>query len=128
MEDLAECHSLMNEVIAWAEDSTDTWSALLETVRNQYAPTLPLYLDKLTPREVLLNWTGNRYNYHRGVKDNNSADISFYKRVVAGLEKSVPRALSLDSGMAKTFGLKIRKRNTIIEAEEIEVSQMELGL
>ena len=121
MEAPTERHSLMSEVIAWAGDSTNKWGALLETVRSRCALPLPFSLHELTPREVLMNWTGNRYSYHRGVKDNNSADISFYKRVVAGLEKSVPRALSLDPSMAETLELKIRKRNTVtdIQAKEI---------
>ena len=118
MEDLAEHQALMKKVIAWADDSPDQWYALLETVKSRYAPALPLSLDKLTPREVLLNWTGNRYSYSRGVATANRADISFYKRVVVGLEQAVPRALSLDRGMAKTFALKIRKGNTVIEVKD----------
>ena len=116
-EDLAQGLALMKEVIAWADDSPDQWYALLEAVKSRYAPTLPLSLDKLTPREVLLNWTGNRYSYSRGVATADSADISFYKRVVVSLETLVPRALSLDRGMAKTFALKIRKRSTVISDE-----------
>ena len=121
MEAPTERHSLMSEVIAWAGDSLPSWGALLETVRNRCSPPLPFSLHELTPREVLLSWAGNRYNYHRGVKDNNSADISFYKRVVDGLEKSVPRALSLDPSMAETLELKIRKRNTVTDIEEKEI-------
>tara|TARA_R110000824_G_C15117960_1_gene667775 strand:+ start:623 stop:952 length:330 start_codon:yes stop_codon:yes gene_type:complete len=109
MEAPTEYHSLMSEVIDWAGDSSDRWSALSETVRSRYAPPLPFSLDNLTPREVLLNWTYNRHCYHRGVKDNSRADISFYKRVVAGLEEFVPSALSIDHGMAKTLALKIKK-------------------
>ena len=118
MVDLAEHQTLMKEVIAWADDSPDKWYALLETVKSRYAPTLPFSFDKLTPREVLLNWVSNRYGNSRGVATTNDADISFYKRVAAGLEKSVPMALSLDHGMAKTFALKISKHNTIIEVKE----------
>ena len=118
-EDLAQGQSLMESVIAWAGDSSDKWGVLLETVKSRYTPSLPFSLDKLTPREVLLNWTGNRYGYSRGVANTNSADISFYKRVVAALETFVPEALSLDHGMAKTFALKIMKRDTIIKVERI---------
>ena len=119
MEDLAEHQTLMNEVIAWADDSPDQWYALLEAVKSRYAPTLPFSLDTLTPREVLLTWTGNRYSYSRGVATANHADISFYKRMVVGLETLVPRALSLDHGMAKTFALKIRKGNTVIGVKKV---------
>ena len=68
---------------------------------------------------MLLNWTGNRYSYSRGVATANRADISFYKRVVVGLEQAVPKALSIDRGMATTLALKIRKRSTVISGEEI---------
>ena len=118
MEDFAEHQTLMKEVIAWADDSPDKWYALVETVRSRHAAPRPFTLEKLTPREVLLNWVSNRYGYCRGVATTNDADISFYKRVVAGLEESVPMALSLDHGMAKAFTLKIMKHNTVIEAEK----------
>ena len=125
MEDFAEHQTLMKEVIAWADDSPDKWYALVETVKSRYVPTLPFSLDKLTPREVLLNWVSNRYGYCRGVATTNDADISFYKRVVAGLEKSVPMALSLDHGMAKAFTLKIMKHNTVISGEETTRPRLE---
>jgi hypothetical protein len=109
MADLTADQTLMNEVIAWAGDSPDPWGALLETVKDRYASVRPFTLEKLTPRELLLCWVGNRYSYARGLQNNSSPDISFYRRIVTQLERSVPQALAVDHGMAKTFTLKIRK-------------------
>jgi len=125
MEDLTKHRAIMADVITWAGDSSDKWAVLLEAVKGRYVPTLPFSLTKLTPREVLLNWTGNRYDYSRGVANDNGTDISFYERIVSSLERSVPMALSLDPGMAETFMLKIKaskkgkKGNSVMELEEL---------
>jgi len=118
MEDVAKPHALMEDIIAWAGDSPTHWGTLLETVRSRYAAPRPFTLEKLTPREVLLCWAGNRYSYARGLFNSHSPDISFYGRVVKRLENHVPEALLVDHGMAKTLALKIMKRNVVVEVEE----------
>jgi len=115
---LAEHHALMEDIIAWAGDSPDVWGALLGTVKGRYATPRPFTLEKLTPREVLLCWVGNRYSYAQGLRNDSSPDISFYGRIVNRLEKHVPAALLVDHGMAKTLALKIMKPNTVLEVEE----------
>jgi hypothetical protein len=108
MGDSRQHQEIMEEVITWAGDSQSKWSILLGVVKRKYTPTLPFSLTPLTPREILLDWVGNRYDYSRGLANGSSADISFYSRVVSHLEKSVPMALSLDPVMENVFVLKIR--------------------
>jgi len=98
----------MEEVITWAGDSQSKWAILLGIVKSKYTPTLPFSLTALTPREILLNWISNQHSYSRSLANGSSADISFYRRVVSNLEKSVPMALSLDPPMENALVLKIR--------------------
>ena len=124
MEDSRQHQEIMEEVIAWAGDSQSKWAILLGVVKSKYTPTLPFSLTPLTPRDILLDWVGNRHNYSRGLATGSSADISFYSRVVSNLERSVPMALSLDPVMENVFVMRIRsskkdeKNSTAIEMEE----------
>ena len=125
MEDSRQHQELMEEVITWAGDSQSKWAILLGVVKSKYTPTLPFSLTPLTPRDILLDWVSNRYDYSRGLANGSRADISFYGRVVSNLERSVPMALSLDPVMENVFVMRIRsskkdeKNSTAIEMEEV---------
>ena len=125
MEDSRQHQEIMEEVIAWAGDSQSKWAILLGVVKSKYTPTQPFSLTPLTPRDILLDWVGNRYDYSRGLAKGSRADISFYSRVVSNLERSVPMALSLDPVMENVFVMRIRsskkdeKNSTAIEMEEV---------
>jgi len=121
---------IMADVITWADDSQDKWAVLLDAVRSRYTPTPPMSLTNLTPREILLRWVGNRYNYYRGLAEGNSADVSFWGRAVARVENYVPAALSTDSRMAQALLLKTmagKKANVNSETIEMAMEATERG-
>lgn len=113
MNNTTDYQSLMADIIAWCDDASGRWDTLLGVVKSRYAPTKPLSLTTLSPREVLLNWVSTRNSYAHGLDTGSSADVSFYGRVVAQLEESVPTALSLDPRMAETLALKIMVRPAV---------------
>ena len=94
----------MDEINDWASDDHKKWGVLLDIARKNYEATW-----ELTPGGVLLTWVGNRYNYARGIRNNNEADKSFFGRVVHGLEERVPEALAADKKMADMFRQKVRR-------------------
>ena len=63
MEDSRQHQELMEEVITWAGDSQSKWAILLGVVKSKCTPTLPFSLTPLTPRDILLDWVSNRYDY-----------------------------------------------------------------
>ena len=95
---------LMDEINNWAGNDHKKWSALLDIARKHYEAVW-----ELTPGGVLLTWVGNRYSYARGLRYDKAADISFFGRVVQGLEQRVPEALAADNKMADMFRRKVRR-------------------
>lgn len=123
-EHLIDSLYLMDEINDWARDDHKKWGVLLAGITRvdldiapkNYEVTweiTPLHVDQvtweLTPGGLLLAWVGNRYNYARGIQNNNEADISFFGRVVHGLEERVPEALAADKKMADMFRKKVRR-------------------
>ena len=60
-----------------------------------------------TPGGTLVDWTGNRMSYSKGLRYANTADISFYSRVVENIERKVPEALVLENKVASRLERKV---------------------
>jgi hypothetical protein len=102
---------LMDEVNGWAQDDQGKWGALLDIARRKY-----IAVPERTPGGILLMWAGNRHSYSMGLGNGSSADISFYRRAVAGLERLVPQALADDHTMADLFMEKVRGKAATAES------------
>ncbi|MDP7226920.1 MAG: hypothetical protein QF909_17350, partial [SAR202 cluster bacterium] len=75
---------------------------LLKLVKIDWKPT---FAD--TPGGILVDWTGNRMSYSRGLRYANTADISFYSRVVENIERKVPEALVREKKVASRLERKV---------------------
>ena len=94
--------ALMNSVIKWAGNDSKKWSVLLKLVQLHWQPT---FAD--TPGGTLVDWTGNRMSYSRGLQYGKAADISFYSRVVERIEGKVPEALVREKEVASRLRRKV---------------------
>ena len=98
--------ALMDSVIKWADNDSKRWGVLLKLVQLHWQPT---FAD--TPGGTLVDWTGNRMSYSRGLQYANTsvgrADISFYSRVAAHIEGKVPEALVREKEVATRLRRKV---------------------
>ena len=94
--------ALMNSVIKWAGNDSKKWSVFLKLVQLHWQPTLA---D--TPGGTLVDWTGNRMSYSRGLQNASTPDISFYSRVVEDIEGKVPEALVREKEVASRLRRKV---------------------
>ena len=94
--------ALMDSVIKWADNDSKKWSVLLKLVQLHWQPTLA---D--TPGGTLVDWTGNRMSYSRGLQNASTPDISFYSRVVEDIEGKVPEALVREKEVASRLRRKV---------------------
>jgi hypothetical protein len=97
--------ALMDSIITWADNDSKKWQSLLKLVKDDWEPT---FAD--TPRGALIDWTGNRVSYSRGLQHAHTADISFYSRVVDRIERRVPEALVQEKKTAARLRKKIDRR------------------
>ena len=93
--------ALMDRIIAWADNDRKKWGKLLALVKQDWKATL-----EDTPWGTLIDWTGNRMSYSRGLHFAHPEDISFYSRVVESIERKVPEALVQE----KTVATRLAKR------------------
>ena len=96
--------ALMDSVIKWANNDSKRWGVLLKLVQQEWEPT---FAD--TPGGTLVDWTGNRMSYSRGLQYAKTADISFYSRVVEWIEGKVPEALAREKKVASRLGKRITR-------------------
>ena len=96
--------ALMDSIITWADNDSKKWQSLLKIVRDDWEPT---FAD--TPWGALIDWTGNRVSYSRGLQHAHTADISFYSRVVDRIERRVPEALVQEKKVASRLGKRIAR-------------------
>jgi hypothetical protein len=101
-EPLIDSLTLMDEVKRWAGDDSKKWAVLLKLVEKEWDPT---FADTLGG--TLVDWTGNRMSYSRGLQHAKTSDISFFGRVVENIERKVPEALVQEKKVATRLRRKV---------------------